>query len=113
MPIDPNALLNLWIMCRWRRMIWMVCSRSRFVMGRFSRWDEAEESLRRWLAAEALLDRSSLGADPSACYPRGGDQTCAKQQETGRLRCHLSDLASDLSGREVGVVNVGVRVSIV
>jgi len=67
----------------------------------------------RWLAAEALLDRSVLGADPSACYLHGGDQTCAKQQETGRLRCHLSDLASDLSVREVGVVNVGVRFSAV
>src|SRR3982074_1301006 len=65
---------------------------------------EAKKSLRRWLAAEALLDRSALGADPSACYLHGGDQTCAKQQETGRLRCHLSDLASDLASRKVGVV---------
>jgi hypothetical protein len=64
-------------------------------------------------AAEALLDRSALGADPSACYLHGGDQACAKQRETGRLRCHLSDLASDLSIGEVGVVNVGVAVSAV
>jgi hypothetical protein len=62
---------------------------------------------------QRLLDRSALGADPSACYLHGGDQPCAKQKETGRLRCHLSDLAANLSIGEVGVVNVGVRVSAV
>lgn len=65
------------------------------------------------VAAEARLARTALGADPSTCYLHGRDQTCAKQQETGRLRCYLGDLASDLSSREVGVVNVGVRVSTV
>ena len=65
------------------------------------------------VAAEARLDRTALGANPFACYLNRADQTCAKQQETGRLRCHLRDLASDLSSGEVGVVNVGVRVSTV
>src|ERR1700730_11696701 len=52
----------------------------------------------------------ALGADSSAYYLQSGEQTCAKQQETGRLRRHLSDLASDLSTREGGVVNIGVGV---
>ena len=51
---------------------------------------------------------SSLGLNSSAYCLHRRNQACAKQQESGRLRC---DLASNLSTREVGVVNVGVCVS--
>src|SRR5260370_31475679 len=59
---------------------------------------------------------ASLDVDSSACCLHGGDQTCAEQQETGRLGDYLPNLfnlASDLAARKVGVVNVGVGVSAV
>jgi hypothetical protein len=73
-----------------------------------------EKSLHRWLAAEALSmvrSRCYLSADFSAYYLHRRNQARAEQQESGGLRCYLSDLASDFSTRKGGVVNVGVSVS--
>jgi hypothetical protein len=60
------------------------------------------------VGGEGSSRRSVLSPDFSAYCVHGGNQTCAEQQETGWLRCHLSDLAFNLTTREGGAVNVGI-----
>src|SRR5260370_19684911 len=71
------------------------------------------KSLRRWLERrllELLVWVGVLCADSFTCCLHSCNQTCAEQQETGRLRRYF-DLSSDLSTGAGGVVNVGVGVS--